>query len=65
MNRRLWHDHAFACASAILDMTKHLMREECHRDTHQAFYEAITACLQHYESQCARQVRRVGEPSKN
>jgi hypothetical protein len=65
MNRRLWHDHAFACASAILGMVGNCLRPEERRDAHQEFYTAILAMLEHYEAQCERQVKRVGKPSRN
>jgi hypothetical protein len=61
----LRHDHAFSAASVILDLVKHLMREECHRDAHDAFYEAIMACLEHYEMQMKREARRLVKPSRN
>jgi hypothetical protein len=60
----LQHDHAFACAEVILEMVRHLMREECHREAHDAFYEAIMCCLQHYELSCERRPRRI-LPSRN
>jgi hypothetical protein len=65
VNHRLHHDHAWACACVILDMVKHLMREECHRDAHTAFYDALMAMLEHYEQQADRQHRRLHDPSKN
>jgi hypothetical protein len=46
-------------------MVKHLMRDECHRDAHTAFYDALMAMLAHYEEQANRQARRLGKPSKN
>lgn len=61
----LRHDHAWATAVAILDLVKHLMREECHRDAHDAFYTAIKACLESYEQQMQREARRLAKPSRN
>jgi hypothetical protein len=62
---RLAHDHAFSCALVLLEMVKHLMREECHKDAHTAFYDALMGMLEHYEQQADRQARRLGKPSKN
>lgn len=61
----LRHDHAWACAGAILGLVKHLMREECYRDAHDAFYTAIRACLEHYERQLRREAVRLCKPSRN
>ena len=61
----LRHDHAWAAAAAVLDLVKHLMREECHREAHDAFYQAINACLEHYEIQMQREARRLAKPSRN
>jgi hypothetical protein len=46
-------------------MVRHLMREECHPEARDAFYEAIMCCLQHYEISCERQYRPVLCPSRN
>ncbi|HXG09289.1 MAG TPA: hypothetical protein VNK04_05825 [Gemmataceae bacterium] len=62
---RLQHDHAWAAAAAILDLVKHRMREECRRDAHTAFYDAILACLQHYEQDMQREAARLCRPSRN
>jgi hypothetical protein len=61
---RLRHDHAWACASVVLDLVKHLMREECHRDAHEAFYTAIMGCLEHFETEQRREEARL-RPSSN
>lgn len=49
----------------ILDLVKHLMREECHRDAHEAFYAALMACLEHFEADLGREAARLCRPSKN
>lgn len=63
--QRIRHDHAWSCAAAILDLVRHLMREECQRDAHAAIYAAVMACLEHFENDLGREAVRLCRPSRN
>jgi hypothetical protein len=63
-NQSLQHDHAFALATAILEMVAPCLRGEEQRDAFDMFYEAAKAGFQHYEEQADRRQQRLG-PSAN
>ena len=64
MNQSLQHDHAFALATAILEIVSPCLREEEQREAFNMFYEAAKSSLEHYEMMADRRMRRI-KPSSN
>jgi hypothetical protein len=63
-SQSLLHDHAFALATAILDMVAPCLREEEKREAFEMFYTAAKAAFESYET-CADRMERRVRPSKN
>jgi hypothetical protein len=62
--KSLQHDHAFALATAILEIVAPCLRDDEKRDAWNLFYEAAMASFEHYEMMADRRMRRV-KPSVN